>query len=121
MLDRLAADPANGIGKVLSGTEAARLGTVQDAAFLVLMRVGWTPGPNLTGPLLIPTPGRGTHGYSPDHPEMYSSFFAMGPGIAAGRSLGLIDMRQIAPAVAGLLGLPMPTAQGSALSLSGRR
>jgi predicted AlkP superfamily pyrophosphatase or phosphodiesterase len=118
LLDKLAADPANGIEKVLTGDEARQLGTVQNAAFLVLFRVGFAPSPNFTGPLVTPTPGRGTHGYAPDHPEMYSSFFAMGPRISAGRNLGLINMLQIAPTIAQLLRVPLPTAEGKLLSLS---
>jgi hypothetical protein len=36
---------------------------------------------------------------------MRASFFIMGRNIAAGRDLGVIDMRQIAPTVAGILGV----------------
>jgi hypothetical protein len=43
---------------------------------------------------------------------MDSAFFVVGPGIAAGRDLGRIDMRDIAPTLAGLLGLPLPSAEG---------
>lgn len=110
LLDQLAADPANGIEKVLTGAEAARLGTVQNAAFLVLFQVGFTPGGALSGPVVTPTRGSGTHGYAPDHPEMYASFFAMGPDVTASHDLGLVDMRQVAPTVAAILGVSLPAA-----------
>jgi hypothetical protein len=39
---------------------------------------------------------------------MHASLFMAGPGIARHRDLGQIDMRQIAPTVAGLLKLHLP-------------
>ena len=120
MLDKLADDPANGIDRILTGTEAEERGAFPGAAFLVLLRVGFYTGAALSGPMLTPTSGHGTHGYSPDASEMRSSFFAMGPGIAHGRDLGQIDMREIAPTVAAVLGVSLPSAEGKSLALSGR-
>jgi len=118
LLDKLAADPANGIDRVLTGAELGETGGFPGAAFLVTFRIGFYTGAATSGPLLTPTPGRGTHGYPPDDPEMYSSFFAMGPEVAKGRNLGLIDMRQIAPTIAGLLGVALPTAKEKPLALT---
>jgi len=81
------------------------------------MKPGAEPGWALSGPLVTPAPGTGTHGYLPDRPEMRASFFVMGPNVAAGRNLGVIDMRQVAPTVAGLLGVSLPTAKGAKLSI----
>ena len=120
VLDKLAADPANGIDRILTGAEAEQRGAFPGAAFLVLMRVGFYTGAALSGPLLTPTSGRGTHGYSPDAPEMRSSFFAMGPCIAHGRDLGQIDMRQIAPSVAEMLGVSLPSAAAKPLAICTR-
>ena len=117
LLHQLAADPANGIDRVLTGTEAQGRGGFPDAAFLVLFRIGFYTGAAFTGPLLVPTPGHGTHGYSPDDPEMYASFFAEGPTVAHGRDLRSIDMRQIAPTIAHLLGVSLPSAKGAPLAL----
>ncbi len=63
-----------------------------------------------------PTP-KGSHGFWPLFPEMRSSFFVLGEGVARGRALGIIDMRQIAPTVANLLGVPMPTAAQAKLKV----
>jgi hypothetical protein len=41
---------------------------------------------------------------------MRAAFFIEGPGVARGRDLGLIDMRQIAPTVAQLLGVHLRSA-----------
>jgi predicted AlkP superfamily pyrophosphatase or phosphodiesterase len=62
----------------------------------------------------------GTHGYLPEHPELRSSFFIVGAGIAKGRDLGVIDMRQIAPTLAGQFGGSLPTADGKPLPVSSR-
>jgi len=59
----------------------------------------------------------GMHGYLPNNPEMYSSFFLVGPGIAPGKSLGEIDMRQIAPPFAEILQIKLPDAELKPLDL----
>lgn len=57
----------------------------------------------------------GTHGYLPDHPDMVSACVIWGPRIKPGTNLGKIDMRDIAPTIAQLLGLTLPTAEGKPL------
>jgi len=42
---------------------------------------------------------------------MLASFFIMGDGIAHGHNLGVVDMRRIAPTIAGILGASLPTAK----------
>jgi hypothetical protein len=41
---------------------------------------------------------------------MHSSFFIVGLGIESGRDLGIIDMRRIAPTLARILGVKLPSA-----------
>jgi hypothetical protein len=41
--------------------------------------------------------------------------YIVGPGVPAGRSLGVIDMRDVAPILARRLGLTVPTADGKIL------
>ena len=57
------------------------------------------------------------HGYLPDRPEMRSAFFIVGPHIAAGHSLGEIDMRRIAPTLAHIMNLRLRDAELAALPL----
>jgi hypothetical protein len=118
MLQQLAADPANGIAKILSGEEVRKSGGFPDAAFIVGLKPGYVTGAALSGDLVTATPVKGTHGYLPLFPEMHASFFVMGAGIAHGRDLGLIDMRQIAPTVAGILGVPLPDAKQPKLAVT---
>jgi predicted AlkP superfamily pyrophosphatase or phosphodiesterase len=111
LLDRLASDPANGIERVLSHEEIVKHRGFPDAAFLVAFKPGYELGLSLSGPLLAPPSNLGTHGYLPERPEMRSSFFMVGPQIPAGRSLGQIDMRQIAPTLARVLHVRLKDAE----------
>jgi hypothetical protein len=57
----------------------------------------------------------GTHGALPDLPDLRAAFFLVGPGVPAGRSLGVIDMRDVAPTLAHEVGLSLPSADGKIL------
>ena len=118
LLEHLAADPANGIEAVLDHEATVALGNFSNAAFLVTFKVGYCNGGALTGPLVTPSFEKGAHGYNiATTPAMRSSLFMMGKGIAAGRDLGVVDMRRIAPTLAGLLGVSLPTAKQPPLSV----
>ena len=118
MLQNLAADPESGVARVLSAAEIGKLGGFPDAAFLVELKPGYQLGYAFSGPLITAAPSTGMHGYLPDRPEMRASFFIMGPGIARGKQLGVIDMRQIAPTLAAILGVPLPAATQPKLTVS---
>ena len=119
MLMKLAADPGNGIKEVLDREAIKKRGAFPDAAFLVVFQPGYYAGNALTGNLITPIAGpRGSHGFSPEFPEMRASFFAVGAGIAHHRDLGVVDMRQIAPTVAGMLHVAMPTAKAAPLHVA---
>lgn len=111
LLEKLAADPRNGIASVLDADAVRKLGGFPDAAFVVALKPGYVTGGALSGALVTDAPPvKGTHGYVPTFPEMHASFFAMGHGIARGRDVGVIDMRRIAPTVAAVLGVSLPAA-----------
>ncbi|HEY1649346.1 MAG TPA: ectonucleotide pyrophosphatase/phosphodiesterase [Terracidiphilus sp.] len=118
LLARLAADPANGIAQVFDHDAALKHGAFPDAAFLVVFQAGYYAGFSTSG-RLVSRVGNvfGSHGFSPEYPEMRASFFALGSGVAHHRDLGVIDMRQIAPTVAHILGAPMQTAKAPPLHL----
>lgn len=118
LLHSLAADSANGIDRVIDGAELRRRGGYPGAAFLVSLKDGYAFGNKSRGPLVAEKSVGGTHGYLPDVPAMRSSFIIAGPGIPAGRDLGLIDQRAIAPTLAKLLDVRLPGAEMSALSLA---
>jgi len=118
-LKQLAADPANGIDAVLSHQEAVALGATNDAVFLVDMKSGYRIGPALTGAVLQDLPSTtGAHGFLPSmHSELRSAFFVVGPTARAAKDVGVIDMRQIAPTLAALLGISFPSAGAAPLNV----
>ena len=120
LLKRLAADPANGIAQVLDADALHARGGFPEAAFLVDMQPGYFLGRETSGPLVTATATAGMHGYLPSLPEMASAFFIAGAGIGRGRSLGEIDMRDIAPTLATLLGVVLPAAEGKSLPVRDR-
>ncbi|MGA3347043.1 MAG: ectonucleotide pyrophosphatase/phosphodiesterase [Terracidiphilus sp.] len=118
LLKKLAADENNGIAAILDRDAIKARGGFSDAAFLVVLKSGYTTGSSTSGNMVNETPDeRGGHGFSPEFPEMRASFFMAGAGIAHHRDLGVIDMRQIAPTVAKILNLPMPSAKAAPLAV----
>jgi predicted AlkP superfamily pyrophosphatase or phosphodiesterase len=119
ILSKLAADPNNGIDRVLGENEIRTHGGFPEASFLIVMKQGYTAGAAQSGPLVVEQSAlRGSHGFWPEFPEMHSSLFIFGQGVARGRDLGTIDMRQIAPTVAAILGVKLPSARQTKLPIA---
>jgi predicted AlkP superfamily pyrophosphatase or phosphodiesterase len=111
LLKALKEDPNNGIAEVLERDAIKRHGAFPEASFLIVMKLGYYALVDAASPLVSEIPGTpGSHGFSPEYPEMRASFFIAGAGIAHHRDLGVIDMRQIAPTVARLLNVRLPSA-----------
>lgn len=115
LLAKLASDPANGIDRILEGEELHKRGGYPTASFFVGLKPGWRTGSALDGPVLAKIKVGGTHGEMPDLLDLHASFFLVGPGIPAGKSLGTIDMRDVAPTLAHEVGLALPGADGKML------
>ena len=115
LLAKIAADPANGVDRVLDAEQLHERGGYPTASFFVSMKPGWRTGSDLDGALLTKTKVGGTHGELPDVPDLRASFFLVGPGVPAAKDLGVIDMRNIAPTLAHEVGLELPSADGKAL------
>jgi predicted AlkP superfamily pyrophosphatase or phosphodiesterase len=112
LLAKLASDPANGIDRILDANELHKRGGYPPASLFVSLKPGWKTAGVLDGEILSKTKPGGTHGQLPDVPDLRASFFLVGPGVPAGRSLGIIDMRDVAPTLAHLIGLSLPSADG---------
>ncbi len=119
LLDRLAANPANGIDRIVGRAEMAKLGGNPQASFTINLKPGFVTdifrGAN--APLVAPTPVKGMHGYFPGPANLRATFMAMGPGVKPGKDLGLIDMRAIAPTLARAMGASLPDAEAAAIDL----
>jgi predicted AlkP superfamily pyrophosphatase or phosphodiesterase len=118
LLQSMKADPDNGIADVLEGDAIKKRGAFPDASFLVIMKLGYYALADATSPLLSEVQGtQGSHGFSPEYPEMRAAFFIAGTGIARHRDLGVVDMRQVAPTVAQLLNVHLPSATQAPLPI----
>lgn len=117
LLLELAEDPANGISRVMGRAELDATGAFPEAAFVVTLKPNFYADTRLSGDLVRPGDDPGMHGHWPDLADMNAAFFLRGPGIARGRSLGVIDMRAIAPTLARLLGVRLPGAEVEALEV----
>jgi predicted AlkP superfamily pyrophosphatase or phosphodiesterase len=115
LLDQMLADPSDGIARVLDPSEFKAGEAFPDAAFVVGLKPGYQLGPRLKGQVVVPRKLGGMHGYLPENPDMQSSFFLVGPGVRHGFSLGIIDMLDIAPTLADLMGVSLGTAEGRSL------
>jgi predicted AlkP superfamily pyrophosphatase or phosphodiesterase len=115
LLAQLQKDPAYGFDKVLDKAQIQQGGGTAQANWFVLFKPGYEMAPKPDEPLPSPSHYRGMHGYDPALPQMRSTFLIEGKGVPAGKDLGDIDMRDIAPTIARLLGVSLPQAQGKAL------
>lgn len=115
LLDRLRQDPAYGIAEILDRPQLLARGGSDKASWFVVLKPGYELGVTLDAPLPAPSHYRGMHGYDPARPDQRATLLIAGKGVPAGRDLGVVDMRDIAPTLAGYLGVALPTAQGHAL------
>ncbi|CCW20303.1 Alkaline phosphodiesterase I / Nucleotide pyrophosphatase [Sphingobium indicum BiD32] len=119
LLDKLAANPANGIAQVADKAQVAAMGGNPQATFTINLAPGYVTDifRGSAAPVVGRSPVKGMHGYFPGPANLRATFMAMGQGVARGKDLGLIDMRAIAPTLAKLMGAPLPDADVEALPL----
>jgi predicted AlkP superfamily pyrophosphatase or phosphodiesterase len=115
LLNDLAAKPELGIAHVAEAGEIAQLGGTPMASFWVDFKPGYMMGTNPAAPPVGPGTVKGTHGYFPSHPEMRATFILSGPSIAKRGTLGEVDMRDIAPTLAKIMKVSLPSADGKPL------
>ena len=117
LLDGLRKDPANGIRAVWNAADLAKAGAHPDAAFGIDMNDGFYTG-NGHDALVKPSTSKGGHGFSPDRKALHASLVLVGPAVQRRGSLGVVRMTQIAPTLAGILGVALDGAAGSPIALT---
>jgi predicted AlkP superfamily pyrophosphatase or phosphodiesterase len=117
LLQRLASDPANGIAKILDRKSIDVKGGNPNAAFWIDMQSNFSLDRSFRGPIVTTAKAGGSHGYSPDNPELRASFMISGPDVREAVDLGEIDMRSIAPTLARYMDIALPTADLSPLPI----
>ncbi len=58
----------------------------------------------------------GTHGFLPDQPDLWSACVIWGPTVKPGTRLGKISSLDLAPTMAAILGVSLPSAEGKPLA-----
>jgi predicted AlkP superfamily pyrophosphatase or phosphodiesterase len=113
--------PGRPIRAVWPRDTIAALGGDPRALWAIDMNEGYYTTLGYRGELLV---GRrevgGGHGYDPRRPELHAFFLAAGPGIAAGGTLPVIRQTDIAPTIAGILGLDLRGVEGRVISFARR-
>jgi predicted AlkP superfamily pyrophosphatase or phosphodiesterase len=112
---RAALKSVEGVGRVVEGAELKAMKGYPDAAFVLAAARGYAFGNDVSGEVIRDSSSRGTHGYMPDERDMDASFFLAGPRVHGKGELGRIDMRDVAPTLAALLGVALPEAEGANL------
>ncbi len=111
LLDKARSNPEYGIETILTHDELVKRGGFPNAAFFVDFKDTYAFSGNIAGAVVQDAPSTGTHGYLPSRPDLRSAFMIKGDGIAEGRDLHIIDMRQLAPTFAQLLNVKLPAAK----------
>ncbi|MBI4892951.1 MAG: alkaline phosphatase family protein [Acidobacteria bacterium] len=113
-----------GVDRVIGTEEYAALGLptpAQDAQFgqlLLAAKEGYSFSGATGGPVTAAVPQTGgSHGYLGSDPEMNSIFIAAGAAVKARGRIGTVSSIDIAPTIAELLGVRLPTAKGQAIRL----
>jgi predicted AlkP superfamily pyrophosphatase or phosphodiesterase len=116
LLAKAAADPANGIERVLSGEDLRALGADPRASFAVDMRDGFYTGA-AHDQLIAPATGKGGHGFHPSRPDLRASLIMAGPQVPRAGSLGVVRMTQIGPTIASWFGVALSPKADAPLTL----
>ncbi len=119
LVDKLAADPQVRISRVLDAAGIAAAGGNPQAQFYLDLKPGAVASPfaGASAPLVRPSRVKGMHGHFPGLADMRSTFLLAGQGLPAGKTLGEIDMRAIAPTLAGLMNATLPDSQRMPLDI----
>jgi predicted AlkP superfamily pyrophosphatase or phosphodiesterase len=115
---------AEGIDRIIGPDGFAALGLPQPDAepqmfqLLLTARDGYSFSGATGGPVTAALPQQGgSHGYLASDPDMDAIFIASGYGVRGGAKLHKFANIDIAPTIAKLLGVALPTAKGKAIPL----
>lgn len=105
-----AADPL--LGTLLNTSSSNDTGGFPGAAFVVGAKPGFVLPRSIEKPVVSSKKLGGDHGYLPSVPEMDSAFFIGGVGIPKGKVIKRIELIDIAPTLASLFEINLPSSEG---------
>lgn len=112
ILEGLRRDPESGVLEVLTGEESKARGGFPDADYVLVSQKGYelreqTDGEYCSTKLFL----KAQHGYSEEFEEMRASFMLAGWGIEKG-NIEQVNLIDVAPTLAGIMGFTLKDAQG---------
>lgn len=109
----LAENPDSGILEAVDREGALARGGFPLAEYVLVSKKGYEIRDNVTGPYCTTKlHQKAQHGYSEEFEEMRASFMVEGEGIRAGENLGAMNLIDIAPTLAAVMGFELPQAEG---------
>lgn len=106
-------DPESGILLAADNQMARARGGFPEAEYVLISKKGYEIRDNVTGPYCTSTlHQKAQHGYSEQFEEMRASFLLEGEGIKKGCNIGAVDLIDIAPTLAGIMGFELADAEG---------
>jgi predicted AlkP superfamily pyrophosphatase or phosphodiesterase len=121
LLKKLAADPANGIEKVYTPEDLKAMHSNPDAFLALEAARGYAFGSSLEGPIVTPTTPGGKHGYNPKIPELRPAMILSGSGVYPCQLREGVNIVDVGPTVAALLGVSMTGVAGKNVNTSGKQ
>lgn len=97
--------------RIIDRKQLDKIGANPEVAFALSGENGTSFGNSMKGEAIKPGKG-GSHGYFPDFQQIRTGFVAVGPGVKKGNVIQEMNLRDIAPAIAKMLNLPLQTADG---------
>jgi predicted AlkP superfamily pyrophosphatase or phosphodiesterase len=112
-----------GVAKILEPKDFSKYGVADPKAdphapdLILFADYGKVFGDTAAGdlPFSVKPERKGSHGHDPNYPNLQAVFIACGEGIKPGVQLGNISNLSVAPTLARILGIDMPTADGPVL------
>lgn len=126
ILEQLIADSSNGVETILTGEEADRKGADPACAFMLEARLGYYFLEDHMGAYInevtvedVNSNNKYTfacHGYSPEKPNYTTFFLASGKGIKQGEVIPSMNLVDIGPTLARLLGIDLGETDGEVIN-----
>lgn len=121
-LDALLDTPDNGLDAIYDNKQLMDLGGDPMASFMLEAAEGYAFSEKLNAPTLITQlPNSqtvmGTHGYSPEKPNLDTLFIASGPAFKKGISIGTMNLIDIAPTLAQALNIKFYPCDGKVINI----
>lgn len=113
VIKALEEDSESGILEVVDQAQAKLRGGFPQAEYVLVAKKGYEIRDNISGPYCTKKlHQKAQHGYSEEYEEMRASFMLTGEGIAAGTDLGAMNLIDVAPTLAAIMGCCLPQAEG---------